>query len=64
MFSFHILVNQFNFWLSKITKAPLAKNQWNILTSGISKWASVRAWEDMTGEGEKREVDKINHCDR
>jgi hypothetical protein len=57
-------VNQCNFWLSKITKAPLAKNQWNSLTSGIRQWASVRAWEDMTGEGEKREVDQINHCDR
>jgi hypothetical protein len=65
MFSFHILVNQIHFWLSnKITKVPLAKHQWNSLTSGIRQWASVRAWEDITGEGEKREVDQINHRDR
>jgi hypothetical protein len=57
-------MNKFDFWLIKITKVPLEKNQWNILTSGIRQWASVRAWEDMTGEGKKREVDEINHCDR
>jgi hypothetical protein len=64
MFSFFILINQFNFWLSKITKVPPAKNQWNSLTSGIRQLASVRAWEDMTGEGEKIEVDQIHRCDR
>jgi hypothetical protein len=64
MFYFHILVNQFDFWLSKITKVPLAKNQWNSLIYVIHQRTSVGAWEDMTGEGEKREVDQINRCDR
>jgi hypothetical protein len=57
-------VNQFNLWLSKITKVPLTKNQCTSLTYGIRQWASVRAWEDRKCEGEKREVDQINHCDR
>jgi hypothetical protein len=58
-------VNQlFNFWLSKITKVPPAKNQWNSLTSGIRQWDSVRAWEDVMGKGEKRYVDQINRCGR
>jgi hypothetical protein len=56
-------VNQFNFWLSKITNVSLGKTQWNSLTSGISQLASVCTWEDMKGEGEKREVNKLNRCD-